>query len=158
MTTEEIAKLQNKYVVGTYAPERLLVKGRGAYVWDADGKKYLDFVSGISVLNVGHAHPKVVRAIKRQASRLMHVSNHYYNECQPRLAEAISTISLRGKCFFCNSGAEANEALIKLARLWGHKRGKHEIIAFERAFHGRTLATLTASGNPKIKEGFNLGD
>jgi predicted acetylornithine/succinylornithine family transaminase len=96
-----------------------------------------------------------VRAVAEQAERLMHVSNLYYNEWQPRLARALSERSLGGKCFFCNSGAEANEALIKLARLWGHDQGRYEIIAMQNSFHGRTLATLTATGQDKVKKGFD---
>ena len=147
--------LHAQYVMQSYAPGLELVRGRGAYVWDADGRKYLDFLSGIAVTNLGHAHPRLVRAIRQQAGRLMHVSNLFYNEWQPRLAEALVQRSLAGgKCFFCNSGAEANEALIKLARLWGAKQGRHEVITFHQSFHGRTLATLTATGQDKVKQGF----
>ena len=138
----------------TYAPGLVFVKGKGAKVWDADGKEYLDFLAGIAVLNVGHCHPKVVKAIKTQAAKLMHVSNLYYNENQPRLAQTLSTLSLNGKCFFCNSGAEANEGLIKLARLWGHAQGKYEVISMTNSFHGRTLATMTATGQTKYQKGF----
>jgi len=152
--TEEIAELHKQYVMGTYAPGLALVRGEGVKVWDADGKEYLDFLAGIAVVNVGHCHPKVVEAIREQAGKLMHVSNLYYNENQPKLAEAISTRSLGGKCFFCNSGAEANEAMIKLARLWGHDKGKHEIITMRNSFHGRTLATLAATGQTKYQKGF----
>lgn len=152
---EEIQELHQRYVMPTYAPGLVLVKGRGAYVWDADGKKYLDFLAGIAVTNVGHCHPRLVRAIRRQAGRLMHVSNLFYNECQPQLARALVERSLGGKCFFCNSGAEANEALIKLARLWGHESGRYEIITFRNSFHGRTLATLTATGQVKVQKGFD---
>ncbi|NKB23058.1 MAG: acetylornithine/succinylornithine family transaminase [Kiritimatiellae bacterium] len=154
MNKDQTIELHKQYVMPTYAPDLVLVKGKGPYVWDADGCKYLDFLSGISVLNVGHCHPKVVHAIKTQASTLMHVSNLYYNENQPRLAEALSKKSLRGKCFFCNSGAEANEALIKLARLWGQPQGKHQIISMRNSFHGRTLATLTVTGQQKVQSGF----
>ena len=153
--SEEIISLHVKYVMPTYAPGLALVKGRGAKVWDADGNAYLDFLAGIAVTNVGHCHPRLVRAIKRQAGRLMHVSNLFYNEMQPRLAQALSKRSLNGKCFFCNSGAEANEALIKLARLWGHDEGRYEIITMRNSFHGRTLATLTATGQAKVKKGFD---
>ncbi len=150
----DIKTLHEQYVMPTYAPGLALVKGRGATVWDADGNKYLDFLAGIAVTNVGHCHPRLVRAIRRQAGRLMHVSNLFYNTLQPRLAEALSKRSLGGKCFFCNSGAEANEALIKLARLWGHTQGRYEIITMRNSFHGRTLATLTATGQAKVQKGF----
>jgi predicted acetylornithine/succinylornithine family transaminase len=154
MNTQEIKDMHERYVMPTYAPGLALVRGRGPRVWDADGKEYLDFASGIAVTTLGHCHPNLVRAIRKQAARLMHVSNLYYNELQPRLAKALSERSLGGKCFFCNSGAEANEGLIKLARLWGADRGKHEIITMRGSFHGRTLATLTATGQDKVKKGF----
>ncbi len=141
--------------MSTYAPGLVLVKGRGTKVWDDTGRKYLDFISGIAVTNIGHCHPRLTRAIKRQAGRLMHASNLFYNELQPKLARALAERSLGGKCFFCNSGAEANEALIKLARLWGHAEGRYEIITFRNSFHGRTLATLTATGQQKVQKGFD---
>jgi predicted acetylornithine/succinylornithine family transaminase len=153
-TSNEIIDLHKQYVMPTYAPGLVLVKGKGAKVWDADGKEYLDFLAGIAVLSVGHCHPTVVKAIKTQAAKLMHVSNLYYNENQPRLAQALSTRSLNGKCFFCNSGAEANEGMIKLARLWGHAQGKYEIVSMSNSFHGRTLATITATGQTKYQKGF----
>jgi predicted acetylornithine/succinylornithine family transaminase len=130
------------------------VKGRGATVWDADGKEYLDFLAGISVVNVGHCHPRVTAAITEQAQTLVHVSNLYYTENQARLAEKLAGLALGGKCFFCNSGAEANEALIKLARLWGHDDGKYVVITMKNSFHGRTLATAAATGQAKIQKGF----
>ena len=154
MNTEETIQLHKKYVMPTYAPGLVLVKGKGSEVWDADGKEYLDFLAGIAVLNVGHCHPAVVKAIQEQAAKLVHVSNLYYNENQPRLAQALSERSLGGKCFFCNSGAEANEGLIKLARLWGSAKGKYEVITMKNSFHGRTLATLTATGQEKVQKGF----
>lgn len=154
MNTSELAAIHEQFLVPTYKPELALVKGRGAWVWDLEGNKYLDFLAGISVLNVGHCHPKVVRALKRQSKRLMHVSNLYYNEHQPKLARVISEKSLGGKVFFCNSGAEANEGLIKLARKWGSESKKHEIITFRNSFHGRTLATLSATGQEKVQTGF----
>ncbi len=153
-TPQEIIDLHKNFVMPTYAPGLVLVKGKGAKVWDADGKEYLDFLAGIAVLSVGHCHPKVVKAIKTQAATLMHVSNLYYNENQPKLAQALSMRSMKGKCFFCNSGAEANEGMIKLARLWGHTQGKYEIISMTNSFHGRTLATLTATGQTKYQKGF----
>jgi len=155
MTSQEIAALHGRYVMATYAPTLALVKGRGARVWDAEGREYLDFLSGIAVTGIGHCHPRLVAAIRRQAGRLIHTSNIFYNELQPRLAEALVSRSLAGgRCFLCNSGAEANEGLIKLARLWGSAEGRHEIVTMRNSFHGRTLATLTATGQEKVQKGF----
>ena len=156
MNTEEIAALQKDYLMSTYAPGIALVKGEGAKVWDAEGKEYLDFVSGIAVTNIGHCHPKMVKAVQDQVATLAHVSNLFFNEKQPQLAKALSERSgLSGaKCFFCNSGAEANEGLIKLARLWGSAQGKYEVVTMRQSFHGRTLATLTATGQEKVQTGF----
>jgi predicted acetylornithine/succinylornithine family transaminase len=123
-------------------------------VWDADGREYLDFMAGIAVCNTGHCHPGVVKAIREQAGRLMHASNLFLNEWQPWLAEKISGISLGGKVFFCNSGAEANECLFKLARKWGAAEGRYEIVTMRNSFHGRTLATMTATGQTKYQKGF----
>ena len=155
MTTTSIQSQHNRFLMPTYAPELALVRGEGTRVRDAEGKEYLDFLAGIAVTQIGHCHPRLVEAIATQASRLMHVSNLYYNELQPRLAQAIAERSLGGKCFFCNSGAEANEALIKLARKWGNPQGKYEVITFQGSFHGRTLATLTATGQEKVQAGFD---
>ena len=156
MNTAEIAELQKNYLMPTYAPGVALVKGEGAKVWDAEGTEYLDFVSGIAVTNIGHCHPKMVKAVQDQVATLAHVSNLFYNENQPKLAKALSERSgLAGaKCFFCNSGAEANEGLIKLARLWGSAQGKYEVVTMRQSFHGRTLATLTATGQEKVQTGF----
>ena len=152
--TEDIAARYSRFVMPTYAQRLALVKGKGTRVWDADGMVYLDFVAGISVVNVGHCHPRVVAAIQRQAGELMHASNLYYNDNQAKLAERLSRLGLEGKCFFGNSGAEANEGLIKLARLWGHETGKYEIITMTNSFHGRTLATAAATGQIKVQKGF----
>jgi predicted acetylornithine/succinylornithine family transaminase len=143
--------------MNTYAPNLALVRGEGAYVWDADGKKYLDFLGGIAVISVGHCHPKLVAAISGQAARLMHVSNLFFNEHQPVLAKRLVELSgmPEARVFFCNSGAEANEAFIKLARLWGHDRGKFEIVTMKNSFHGRTLAAITATGQTKYQKGFD---
>lgn len=153
-STEAITEKFNTYVMPTYAPSRALVRGRGTKVWDADGNVYLDFIAGIAVLNVGHCHPTVVEAIREQAGELMHVSNLYYTEKQAELAAKLAEHGLGGKSFFANSGAEANEGLIKLARLWGTDKGKHEVIAMTNSFHGRTLATAAATGQTKIQKGF----
>ena len=153
-TTQEIADMFKDNVMPTYAPETALVKGKGTKVWDAGGKVYLDFAAGISVLNVGYSHPTVVNAIQAQVAELVHVSNLYYTENQALLAKRLNELSLKGKCFFANSGAEANEGLIKLARLWGHEQGKYEVICMKDSFHGRTLATAAATGQEKVQKGF----
>ncbi|MCA1809002.1 MAG: aspartate aminotransferase family protein [Lentisphaerae bacterium] len=153
--TNNTFDLFDHYVVPSYTRNRVVfVKGKGAKLWDSTGKVYLDFLAGISVANTGHCHPLVSEAIAGQAARLIHVSNLYYNENQGRLAKALSDLALHGKCFFCNSGAEANEALIKLARLWGSSRGRYEVITMQNSFHGRTIATLTATGQTKVQDGF----
>jgi predicted acetylornithine/succinylornithine family transaminase len=157
MNTKEIIELNHKYVVDTYGKQRnlALVKGHGTRVQDADGKEYLDFLSGLAVNGLGHCHPAVVQALKEQAETLIHVSNLYYIEPQVRLAECLVSHSFAQKCFFCNSGAEANEAAIKLARKWGNTSGKGaRIVTFRNSFHGRTLATITATGQEKFQRNF----
>jgi acetylornithine/N-succinyldiaminopimelate aminotransferase len=151
----DIAALFDQYVVKTYTPSVTLVRGQGCKVWDADGMVYLDFTAGIAVQNVGHAHPKVVHAVSDQMATLNHCSNLFYTANQALLAQRLSRLSMDGKCFFCNSGAEANEAMIKLARLWGHDEGRFEIICMQNSFHGRTLATCAATGQSKIQKGFD---
>jgi acetylornithine aminotransferase len=130
--------------------------GDGAWLWDTDGTRYLDGFSGIAVNGLGHAHPRITAAISEQAGRLIHVSNHYRIPEQERLAERLCTLAAMDNAFFCNSGAEANETAIKLARLYGHQKGidKPVIIAMEQSFHGRTMATLSATGNRKVQAGF----
>ena len=147
-------ELFSQYVMPTYAPGLTLVRGAGVSVWDDAGKEYLDFMAGIAVCNTGHCHPAVVEAIRKQAGVLMHCSNLFHNELQPRLAKKISDLALGGKVFFCNSGAEANECLFKLARKWGSMDGRHEIVTMKNSFHGRTLATMTATGQTKYQKGF----
>ncbi|MDK2929633.1 MAG: acetylornithine/N-succinyldiaminopimelate aminotransferase [Methanococcus sp.] len=153
---EQIISDEKKYVIGTYGRVPVvLVKGNGMSVFDTDGKEYLDFLAGIGVNNVGHCHPKVVEAIKNQAEKLIHVSNIYYNIPQIELAKKLVNLSGLDKAFFCNSGAEANEAAIKLARKYAKANGKEgEIITMEHAFHGRTLTTITATPKAKYQEGF----
>lgn len=153
---EQIISDEKKYVIGTYGRVPVvLVKGNGMSVFDTDGKEYLDFLAGIGVNNVGHCHPKVVEAIKNQAETLIHVSNIYYNVPQIELAKKLVNLSGLDKAFFCNSGAEANEAAIKLARKYAKANGKEgEIITMEHAFHGRTLTTITATPKAKYQEGF----
>ena len=151
---DQVIELFNRYVMPTYAPSIVLTRGKGTKVWDADGKVYLDFAAGISVLNVGHSHPHVVEAIVAQAAKLTHVSNLFYTENQAILAQRLARMALGGKCFFGNSGAEANEGLVKLSRLWGHDSGKYEVICMRGSFHGRTLATAAATGQEKVQKGF----
>jgi acetylornithine aminotransferase/acetylornithine/N-succinyldiaminopimelate aminotransferase len=158
MTTAELIAASAKYLANTYARFPIaLVRGQGVRVWDADGKEYLDFVGGIAVDALGHCHPKMVAAIKVQAETLIHVSNLYHIEPQIRLAQLLCEHSFADRAFFCNSGAEANEAAIKLARRYAKEHwstDRTEIIVMQHAFHGRTLATLTATGNPKYLQGF----
>lgn len=156
MNYEELIGFHKDYVMQTYAGTTglMLVKGEGSYVWDHTGKKYLDFTSGISVCNLGHCHPEVTKAIREQAGKLVHVSNLFMNENQPRLAQKLVSHCFDGVVFFANSGAEANEGLIKFARKWGSDKDKCEIIAMEDSFHGRTLATLSATGRSKYRKGF----
>ena len=157
MTTREIIATADHRLMPTYARSPVaFVRGDGARLWDADGREYLDFFSCLSVTNLGHAPRGVVDAITAQASRLLHVSNLHYCEPQARLAELLCTHSFADRVFFCNSGAEANEAAIKLARRWGHKLGgnRTEIVTALGSFHGRTLATLTATGQEKVRVGF----
>ena len=130
--------------------------GRGASVYDEQGRRYLDALAGIAVNTLGHAHPRLVEALALQAGRLIHTSNLYQIREQERLADKLTQISGMDEAFFCNSGCEANEAAIKLARLHGHNKGIDQpaIIVMEKAFHGRTLATLSATGNRKVQAGF----
>ncbi len=157
MKTQEIVQLTDKYVMKTYGRIPLApVKGKGAKVWDTDGKEYLDFVAGIAVNSLGHCHPALVSAVKNQVEELIHCSNLYHIGQQARMAEILVENSCLDKVFFCNSGAEANEAAIKLARKYGKKHGgpeKYEIITALNSFHGRTLATITATGQPKYQKG-----
>lgn len=150
--------LSEQYIANTYARYPiLLVRGKGTRVWDLEGEEYLDFVSGLAVCNVGHCHPKVVKAIQDQAEKLIHVSNFYYIEPQIQLASLLCKHSFADKVFFCNSGAEANEGAMKLARKYAKEKiskDRHEIITMERSFHGRTLATLTATGQEKFHKGY----
>jgi len=157
MNKQEIMKLDEKYVMHTYSRIPLVVnRGKGTRVWDKDGRDYLDFISGIGVNAIGHCHPEILAAINSQIQRLLHCSNLYYIEPQARLAKALCDISFAEKVFFSNSGAEANEAAIKLARKFGSKQnGKpYEIITMKDSFHGRTLATLKATGQTKYQDGF----
>jgi acetylornithine/N-succinyldiaminopimelate aminotransferase len=152
MNTNEIIGLDKEYVMQTYGRQPIaLKKGRGAVVWDVEGRSYIDCVAGIAVNNLGHAHPRLVEAITQQAGKLIHTSNLYYTENQVKLAQLLAQISPHAKSFFCNSGAEANEGAIKLARKY---TGKGEIIAMDNSFHGRTITTITATGQKKYQKGF----
>ncbi|MDD5450146.1 MAG: aspartate aminotransferase family protein [Candidatus Omnitrophica bacterium] len=155
MNISEISGLYDKYVMPTYTRVPLaLSKAKGARVWDSEGKEYLDFFPGWAVSGLGHCHPRVVKAVKAQTGRIMHISNNYLNELQGRLAELIIKNSFDGKVFFSNSGAEANEGAIKLARRYGNPTKRYEIITMEKSFHGRTMACISATGQPKVKVGF----
>jgi acetylornithine/succinyldiaminopimelate/putrescine aminotransferase len=143
------------FVVPSYARfDLVLERGEGSYVWDSEGCRYLDFGGGIAVCSLGHAHPEITQALVEQSRELLHISNLYYNERQGRLAQGIVNLIGPGRCFFCNSGAEANEGLFKLARKFGHADGRYEVITTFESFHGRTLAGIAATGQEKVKKGF----
>ncbi|MGB8335926.1 MAG: acetylornithine transaminase [Desulfobacterales bacterium] len=155
----EIIKKADAFIAATY--KRLpvvLTRGEGCTLWDESGRAYLDFVAGIAVCNLGHAHPAVTRAVAEQAARLVHVSNLFYTEPQADVAALLVENSFADRVFFCNSGAEANEAAIKLARKYFYEKGdsdRYRIIAMDKSFHGRTMATLSATGQEKIRKGFD---
>jgi acetylornithine aminotransferase/acetylornithine/N-succinyldiaminopimelate aminotransferase len=146
--------LYAKYVVPTAKRGLTLVRGKGARAWDDQGRCYLDLGGGVAVNSLGHAHPAITETLTRQSATLIHSSNLYYNPWQGELARRLVELTGPGKVFFCNSGAEANEALIKLARKFGHDSGRYEIITATNSFHGRTMATLSATGQEKIQHGF----
>jgi len=152
--TKKIIELFDKYVIANYSRlPRAIVKGQGSYIFDADGNKILDMFPGWAVSAIGHCHPNVVEAIGAQAGRLLHIDNTFYIEQQGKLAQLLSERAFGGKCFFCNSGAEANEAALKLARRHTAKE-KYKFITAEGSFHGRTFATVAATAQPKYHEGF----
>jgi len=154
MTTQETIELFDKYVIANYGRlPRVIVRGEGCYLYDAEGNKILDMFPGWAVSALGHCHPKVVAALRKQAGELLHIDNTFYSEPQGQLAKLLSERAFGGKCFFCNSGAEANEAALKLARLYTAKE-KYKFITAEGSFHGRTFATVTATAQPKYHEGF----
>jgi len=153
MKAQEIFDSYKDYIMPTYTKVPLIfVKGKGSYLWDVHGKKYLDFFPGWGVGNLGHCHPKVMSAVRDQVSKLIFIPNNYYHAPQAKLAKEIVYLSFSGKVFFCNSGAEANEAAIKFSRKFG--QGRYEIISFQDSFHGRTLAALAATGQKKYQAGF----
>ena len=158
MSTDKLIEESKKYLMNTYSRYPVVfVKGRGMKLYDSDGREYTDFLAGIAVNNLGHCHPKVVVAVQKQAQKLIHVSNYYHIEPQIRLAKMLVANSFADRVFFCNSGAEANEAAIKLARKCQKKalgEGRYEIITAEGSFHGRTITTVAATGQPKYQKGF----
>ncbi len=157
MNNQTLMRLDKKYVMHTYSRIPIAIeRGKGVRVWDSDGKDYLDFISGIGVNAVGHCHPEIVKALENQLKKLLHCSNLYHIELQAQLAQALCEISFADKVFFSNSGAEANEAAIKLARKFGSKLDgrRYEIITMEGSFHGRSLATLKATAQTKYQNGF----
>ncbi|MBI5344658.1 MAG: aspartate aminotransferase family protein [Deltaproteobacteria bacterium] len=157
MKNKDIIGLTTAHVMNTYNRHPVaIVRGKDRRVWDADGREYLDFTSGLAVCNLGHCHPRVVSAIKRQAGMLIHISNLYHIGPQAVLARLLTKNSFAGKVFFCNSGAEANEAAIKLSRKHFSLRGekRYRVITMEQSFHGRTFAALAATGQRKFQSGF----
>lgn len=152
LPSAETIKLFDRYVISNYTRYPVcLVRGAGSEIWDAEGNRYIDFFPGWGCNLLGHCPQRVVQAVQEQVSQLIHVPNTWYMEAQGRFAQALSERSFGGKVFFCNSGTEANEAAIKLARLWG--QGRHKIITTEGSFHGRTMGSLTATGQPKYHHG-----
>lgn len=150
-----VQALFQKHVVPSYGRfDIVLSHGAGSYLYDVTGKRYLDLGGGIAVSGLGHAHPAITEALVEQSRKLIHVSNFYYHEPQGRLAQALVSLLGPGKCFFCNSGGEANEGLFKLARKFGHDEGRFEVITTVNSFHGRTLAGIAATGQEKVKKGF----
>jgi acetylornithine/N-succinyldiaminopimelate aminotransferase len=157
MNNQDIIALSDRYLFSVYPRAPIaIVRGEGCRVWDADGREYLDFFASTVVASLGHAHPGVTRAIAEQAHKILHVSNLHYSEPQALLAEVLCTHSFADRVFLCNSGAEANEAAIKLARRFGAEQGdgRFEILTALGSFHGRTIATITATGQEKVRRGF----
>src|SRR3982074_3146008 len=157
-TFEEIAELERRYLLGTYNRYPIaLTRGKGVFLYDLEGKKYLDFVAGLGVNALGHAHPRIVKTIREQAPRVIHISNLYYNEYQGQLAERLCQLSGLDRAFFSNSGTEAMEGAIKLARLAGHKAGgtaKSQLVALQGSYHGRTFGAMSLTGQEKYRKGF----
>jgi acetylornithine/N-succinyldiaminopimelate aminotransferase len=152
---ETIRELYTKNVIPSYGRfELALTHGEGSHLFDVNGRRYLDLGGGIAVCSLGHAHPAITEALTDQSRKLVHVSNLYYTELQGRLAQALVDLLGPGKCFFANSGVESNEGLFKLARKFGHDEGRFEIITALNSFHGRTLAGIAATGQDKVKKGF----
>ncbi|MFH1784576.1 MAG: aspartate aminotransferase family protein [bacterium] len=155
MDSKKIISQDAKYIVPTYTRNPLvIVKGKGMKVWDSRGRQYLDFFPGWGVSGLGHCPDSVIKAIKKQADILLHIPNNYHNLLQGALAKLLVKMSFKGKVFFCNSGAEANEAAIKLAKKWGQEKGKYEIVCMLGSFHGRTIGAITATGQKKYQKDF----
>lgn len=153
----DVIELEKKYLIQTYARSPLILeRGKGCWVWDAEGKKYLDFLSGLGVNALGHAHPRLMKVIRDQSSKLIHISNLYYHPYQGLLAERLAKVTGMDRAFFCNSGTEAIEGAIKLARGYAahHGKGKFEVIALDNSFHGRTIGALSATGQEKYRKDF----
>ncbi len=159
MNSQQWIAKGDKYIMKTYGRYPLVpVKGEGCYLWDVDGKRYLDFLAGVAVNNLGHCHPKVVAALQKQAAELIHCSNYYHIPAQIELAELLCNNSFADRAFFCNSGAEANEAAIKLARKYSREKfgaDRYQIITALASFHGRTMATVSATGQEKVQKFFD---
>jgi predicted acetylornithine/succinylornithine family transaminase len=152
---QRITELFAKNVVPSYGRfDLVLDRGEGSYLWDVNGRRYLDFTSGIAVCCLGHASPDITQALVEQSKKLVHVSNLYYTEPQGKLAQELVSLTGPGKVFFCNSGAEANEGMFKVARKFGSEEGRFEIITALNSFHGRTLGGISATGQEKVKKGF----
>lgn len=155
MKTKDIAALYQEYILPTYTQVPVcLVKGKGSRVWDLEGKEYIDFFPGWAVSGLGHCHPIVTNAIKEQSRKIIHVANNFLNAKQALLGQELSKNAFPARSFFCNSGAEATEAAVKFARKYGHDSGRYEVITMRQSFHGRTLAAITATGQDKVKKGF----
>ena len=149
--------LEKQYLIQTYARSPIVIeRGKGCWVWDAKGKKYLDFVAGLGVNALGHGHPRILKALREQAARAIHVSNLYYHPYQGLLAAELAKVTGMDRAFFCNSGTEAVEGAIKLARAHGGRisKDKFEVVALDNSFHGRTIGALSATGQPKYRKDF----
>src|SRR5215467_4174588 len=155
---QEIVALEEKYLLNTYARYPVaFARGKGVYLFDVEGKRYLDFLSGLGVNALGHAHPRIVRVIREQVAKVIHLSNLYYNEYQGLLAEKLCALSGMQRAFFSNSGTEAIEGSIKLARLAGHRTGgpsKSRLVALEGSYHGRSFGSMSVTGQDKYRKGF----
>src|SRR5207245_3172591 len=158
ITFDEIADRERRFLIQTYNRYPVAFgRGKGVFLYDLAGKKYLDFVAGLGVNALGHAHPRVVKTIREQAARVIHISNLYYNEYQGQLAERLCQLSGLDRAFFSNSGTEAMEGAIKLARTAGHKAGgeaKSQLVALQGSYHGRTLRAMSLTGQEKYRKGF----
>lgn len=155
LTFQQIKETFDHYVIPNYSRNNVAyVRAEGSYIWDSEGNRHVDLMPGWGTTTVGHCHPRIVSSIQRQAARLIHVDNTFYNIPQGLLAERISERSFGGQCFFCNSGTEAVEGAMKLARLWGEEKGRYKIITMRDSFHGRTFGSITATGQDKYHKGY----